>query len=199
MPMPSARLLLLLDAAAAAGVAVWLDGGWGVDALLGAQHRVHDDADLVVRLEDVERLTVVLSAHGFSVAVDDLPTRLVLRTPDGEQVDLHPVTFDADGHGWQAGAAPDGSACRYPADQFVDGTVDGRSVPCLGPQVQLEHHCGYVPRPHDISDMRRLTSRFALAMPEHYPDEDRRLDPPAVAPPAARPVLGGRPLTRPDG
>ncbi|HEV8651819.1 MAG TPA: hypothetical protein VG276_21080, partial [Actinomycetes bacterium] len=28
-----------------AGVAVWLDDGWGVDALLGAQHRPHRDVD----------------------------------------------------------------------------------------------------------------------------------------------------------
>jgi lincosamide nucleotidyltransferase A/C/D/E len=141
--MPSARLLVLLDRAAAADVEVWLDGGWGVDALLGLQHRVHDDADLVVRFEDLERLTGVLGDCGFSVALDHLPTRLVLRTPDGEQVDLHPVTFDEQGHGWQAGAAPDGGDCVYPADQFTSGVIDGRCVPCLGPLVQLEHHSGY--------------------------------------------------------
>lgn len=169
--MPAARLLLLLAEAATADVEVWLDGGWGIDALLGTQHRVHHDADLVVRLGDVERLTVVLGSCEFSVASDYLPTRLVLRTPDGEQVDLHPVTFDADGNGWQAGAAPDGSDCVYPADQFGHGVIDGRSVPCLGPQVQLEHHSGYTPRPHDVSDMRRLTTRFGLAMPEHYPEK----------------------------
>jgi lincosamide nucleotidyltransferase A/C/D/E len=29
-------------------VVVWLDGGWGVDALLGAQTRAHDDLDVVM-------------------------------------------------------------------------------------------------------------------------------------------------------
>ena len=81
------------------------------------------------------------------------------------------MTFDPDGRGWQAGAAPDGSDCAYPADQFTHGVIDGRRVPCLGPQVQLEHHSGYEPRPHDVGDMLRLTARFGLAMPEHYPDE----------------------------
>ena len=151
VPMPSARLLLLLDRAAEADIEVWLDGGGGVDALLGVQHRVHGDADLVVRLEDVERLTNALGGCGFSVTVDHLPTRLVLGRPDGEQVDLHPITFDADGQGWQAGAAPDGGDCVYPADQFTHGVVDGRRVPCLGPQVQVEHHSGYTPRPHDAA------------------------------------------------
>lgn len=31
----------LLDA----GIPIWLDGGWGVDALLEEQTRIHDDLD----------------------------------------------------------------------------------------------------------------------------------------------------------
>ena len=167
--MLAPRLLQLLDVLSAAGVEVWLDGGWGVDALLGAQHREHGDADLVVRLGDVDRLLQALAPHGFAVAEDHLPTRLVLRTPAGEQVDLHPVAFDAAGDGWQAGAAPDGTDCRYPADQFTGGVVDGRSVPCLGPDVQLAHHSGYRPRAHDVQDMLRLTDRYGLVMPPCHP------------------------------
>ena len=167
--MLAPRLLQLLDVLSAAGVEVWLDGGCGVDALLGAQHREHGDADLVVRLGDVDRLLQALAPHGFAVAEDHLPTRLVLRTPAGEQVDLHPVAFDEAGDGWQAGAAPDGGDCRYPADQFTTGTVDGWSVPCLGPRVQLEHHSGYDPRPHDVQDVLRLTARFGLPVPPGYP------------------------------
>jgi len=30
------------------GVEVWLDGGWAVDACLGAQTRRHDDVDIVI-------------------------------------------------------------------------------------------------------------------------------------------------------
>ena len=30
------------------GIDIWLDGGWGVDALLGTQTRVHNDIDLFV-------------------------------------------------------------------------------------------------------------------------------------------------------
>jgi hypothetical protein len=33
----------------AASVDVWLDGGWGVDALVGEQTREHNDLDLIVR------------------------------------------------------------------------------------------------------------------------------------------------------
>lgn len=30
----------------ARGISVWLDGGWGVDALLGTQRRRHKDLDV---------------------------------------------------------------------------------------------------------------------------------------------------------
>lgn len=83
-------------------------------------------------------------------------------------MDLHPVAFDAHGDGWQAGAAADGSDCRYPARGFTTGTVRGRVVPCLGPQVQLEHHSGYPPRPHDVQDVLRLTERYGLPLPTEY-------------------------------
>ncbi len=41
------RVLALLALVTGAGMAVWLDGGWGVGALLGGQHREQEDVDLV--------------------------------------------------------------------------------------------------------------------------------------------------------
>jgi lincosamide nucleotidyltransferase A/C/D/E len=37
------------------GAGIWycVEGGWGVDALLGEQTREHDDLDLAVRLEEL--------------------------------------------------------------------------------------------------------------------------------------------------
>jgi lincosamide nucleotidyltransferase A/C/D/E len=171
--MSSHRVVVLLDVVAAAGVRAWLDGGWGVDALLGDQHREHDDLDLVVPLEQVGEVRAALRPWGFSVAEDRLPTRLVLRTADGEQVDLHPVTFDSNGRGSQSQAAPDGTDCVYPAEQFTHGVVGGRTVACVGPLTQLAHHSGYRPTPRDVDDMRRLTSQFGLATPAGYPPAHR--------------------------
>ena len=39
-------------------VSVWLDGGWGVDALVGTQTREHSDVDLVISLDQKENQTV---------------------------------------------------------------------------------------------------------------------------------------------
>jgi lincosamide nucleotidyltransferase A/C/D/E len=92
----------------------------------------------------------------------------VLRTDDGRQADLHPVVFDDDGTGWQLGASPDGSDCPYPAAGFGHGRILGRSVPCLGPELQLEHHSGYPPRDRDRTDMAHLARRFDLSLPPSY-------------------------------
>ena len=51
----------LLDLLGAAEVQVWLDGGWGIDALVGEQTRAHKDLDLIVRDDDVRRLREVLA------------------------------------------------------------------------------------------------------------------------------------------
>jgi lincosamide nucleotidyltransferase A/C/D/E len=150
----------VLDAVEGAGLRVWLDGGWGVDALLGEQHRSHRDVDVVVALAEVDRLVRALAPLGLAVAEDHLPTRLVLRSPDGRQVDVHPVTFDATGTGWQAGALPGGGDCPYPPAGFTRGAVGGRTVGCLSVELQIAHHSGYELDDVDRRDLRLLADRF---------------------------------------
>jgi hypothetical protein len=50
----------VLAALDAGGIAYWVDGGWGLDALLGQQTRTHRDLDLGVRLDDVPRIETLL-------------------------------------------------------------------------------------------------------------------------------------------
>ena len=57
------RLVTLLEAR---DVAVWLDGGWGVDALLERQTREHDDLDLVVSLASFPALLLALRRAGYA-------------------------------------------------------------------------------------------------------------------------------------
>jgi lincosamide nucleotidyltransferase A/C/D/E len=152
------------------GVAVWLDGGWGVDALLGYPTRPHDDLDAVIHREDVSRVNVALAALGYHhvpEAQPGLPTRLVLRDRVGRQVDFHPVVFDADGDGWQE--LGDGTWGCYPADGLGGtGTIAGRPVSCITPELQLRHHLGYEPEASDRYDLRQLAERFHLSLPAPY-------------------------------
>ena len=47
------------------GLAFWIDGGWGVDALLGEQTRPHSDLDLAVKLDDLPAFQCVLQPHCY--------------------------------------------------------------------------------------------------------------------------------------
>jgi lincosamide nucleotidyltransferase A/C/D/E len=49
-------VLEIVHAAEDAGIDIWLDGGWGIDALLEKQTREHTDLDVVVALDQVERI-----------------------------------------------------------------------------------------------------------------------------------------------
>ena len=55
-----------------ARVCIWLDGGWGVDALVGEQTRDHDDLDCVIALSDAPFARDALAGLGFAVSLDEL-------------------------------------------------------------------------------------------------------------------------------
>jgi lincosamide nucleotidyltransferase A/C/D/E len=55
--MTSEDVAQALDRLDAEGVWYCIEGGWGVDALLEAQTRPHDDLDLGVRLDDLDRVS----------------------------------------------------------------------------------------------------------------------------------------------
>ncbi|MEM6356356.1 MAG: hypothetical protein AAF844_11840, partial [Pseudomonadota bacterium] len=45
---------------------VWLDGGWGIDALIGRQTRPHEDVDIVIEERHAESLVLSLRQAGFA-------------------------------------------------------------------------------------------------------------------------------------
>lgn len=131
--MTSPDALDVLDAFGSAGFGHLVDGGWGVDALVGEQTRRHEDLDLVVARSDLPRADPALRPLGFAHAAGEepgLPARLVLRAPGGRQVDLHPVVFDEEGNGRQD--LGDGTSGVYPppVSPGVGGSRD-TAVPCL--------------------------------------------------------------------
>ncbi|MBO0839321.1 MAG: hypothetical protein J2O49_00650 [Sciscionella sp.] len=193
--MEAADVIDILTALDDAGVRVWVDGGWGIDALLGARSRPHADLDLVIDAGDVALARGVLADAGFSTVLRDwLPTALALADDRGRQVDLHPVTPTPDGGGDQH--LPAGASFHYPAP--VAGVIDGRAVRCvflarfacsstpsigsamqaslalLSPQsgvdaaTQVRCHLGYPPTGTDRHDMALLRERLGVRLPEQY-------------------------------
>jgi lincosamide nucleotidyltransferase A/C/D/E len=152
----------------AAGVEWWIDGGWGVDALLGGETRPHDDLDLIVRRDDLDRAAALFPE--FEPAGEEWwPARFLLRDASGRQIDFHPVAFDERGDGWQE--LIDGTFGRYPAAGLrAMGQIGSRSVRCITPELQLAHHHYAAGGPDDIDwdDVRVLCERFGLPVPPAY-------------------------------
>jgi lincosamide nucleotidyltransferase A/C/D/E len=154
-----------------AGLNYWLDGGWGVDALLGEQTREHNDLDMAVELRSIEHVLGALEPVGFRITVDERPTRLVVADAAGRRIDLHPITLDAEGTGIQAGAGPNGGDAVYTASGLSGaGVIAGKKVRCLTPELQILHHRGYEPLQNDRQDVRLLCERFGLPLPSRYAD-----------------------------
>src|SRR4051794_39757104 len=153
--MEPADVLAALDAIERAGVDAWVEGGWGIDALIGRRTRAHDDLDLAVDAADggFDLAVAALAALGYRPGLDDLPVRLGVEPPDGRRVDLHPLRFGADGSGVQAGHTRE---FVYPADGFTTGRIGDRPVACLTARLQRDFHAHHEPRPVDVLDLAQL-------------------------------------------
>jgi lincosamide nucleotidyltransferase A/C/D/E len=162
--MTASDVLVVLEDLEALGVTAWVDGGWGVDALLGDQSRDHDDLDLALHRDALGEVVDLLEDQGFVVERDLRPTALALRHPDGRAVDLHPVECTEDGGGDQA--LPHGEQFHYGAP--VTGVIGGRTVACCSVETQVATHQGYEPDLNDSEDMRRLAERFGLSLRPPY-------------------------------
>jgi lincosamide nucleotidyltransferase A/C/D/E len=158
-----------------AGIDVWLDGGWAVDALLGEQTRPHGDLDIVIQERDVSELRIRLSDAGFEEVVrdDSSAWNFVLEDVTGRSVDAHVVVFDDDGNGIY-GPAENGDV--YPVGCLIGaGTISGHIVRCVTATQLVIFHTGYPLRPQDVHDVTALCSRFDIPLPDEY----RPLTPPS--------------------
>ena len=163
--MDAREVVALVDLLEVAGVPVWLDGGWGVDALLEAQSRSHKDVDLIVALADSDPLTRLLEEHGYRVKEGGRPENFVLADQGGREVDVHVVEFDAQGNGIYQ--MENGELWVFPTEGFSGrGRVLGVEVRCLSPEVAVACHAsGYTPQEKDFADMELLQRRFGVELP----------------------------------
>lgn len=162
--MDSRTLVAIISLLEADGIDVWLDGGWGVDALLEHQTREHDDLDIVLELEHASRVIELLDSLGYSLVAGTPPMSFVLVDTGGRQVDVHPVTFNAEGGGIYR--MDDGTEWVYPGAGFTGrGSVDERRVRCLSPEVQVLVHAGYELTQKDYRELYLLRARFGVEPP----------------------------------
>jgi lincosamide nucleotidyltransferase A/C/D/E len=151
------QVMTVLRSLDAVGIRYWVAGGWGVDILVGRQTREHRDLDLAVDMtgaDDERRALAALAGLGFVVETDWRPTRVELRAPDDQWVDVHPVVFDEHGEGRQADL--DGGWFEYPPHALTTAVIGDTVVACLSSAQQLRFHEGYPPRDIDLHDVALL-------------------------------------------
>lgn len=165
--MPADAVVDLLQLLESAGIEVWLDGGWAVDAVLGEQTRSHKDLDIILRVSDLTDLQQVLGRRGFKVQEGGTESNFVLADGSGLEVDVHAIVFNPAGNGVYR--LQNGSEWIFPAAGFEgQGMVQGVRVRCLSPEVQVLCHAhGYVPTEKDFGDMELLRARLGVELPPH--------------------------------
>lgn len=159
-------VLAVYDALCRSGIRVWIDGGWGIDALLEEQSRPHGDLDIAVSHDDVDGVCTELAKAGFveQEGADARPYNFVLDDGAGHQVDVHTFLFDVQGN--------NSYGIAYPKESLTGhGVIGGQQVNCIALEWVIRFHEQYVPDEADVADMKRLEERFGMAMPANYPSD----------------------------
>ncbi|SRR6266568_507423 len=143
------------------GIKVWIDGGWGVDALLGEQSRPHKDLDIAIASKDVANLQKVLTAKGYKKFREDSLWNIVFRDDKGYEIDYHAFIFDENENVV--------GGIMYPTESLTGtGTIGGYTVRCINPKHMVAFHSGYELKEKDFQDVQALCEKFDIALPEEY-------------------------------
>jgi lincosamide nucleotidyltransferase A/C/D/E len=163
--MISADVLRIYRAFENAGIQIWIDGGWCIDALLGEQTRPHQDLDIVIQQKDLEKALELMKEQGYrNVPRDDTkPWNFVMGDDKRREIDVHVIVFDEKGDGIYG---PIETGDKYPAGSLTGiGKINKYPVRCVSPQFVVEFHKKYEPREKDIKDMSAFCSKFHLDFP----------------------------------
>ncbi len=142
---------------------VVIDGGWGVDALLGKQTRTHADLDVAVNHKDVPKIRALLEGKGFHEVPwgDTWECNFVLGDDQGHLFDIHSCTFDKEGNNV--------FGVKYPYESLKgSGSINGVQVKCITPEWIVKFHSGYKLDENDYHDVRLLCKKYRIELPGEY-------------------------------
>lgn len=147
---------------------VIVDGGWGVDALLGRQTRDHEDLDIAIDHDNASKIRNVLEVNGYKeIPRDDSHEyNFVMGDEFGHQVDIHTFHFDANGR-LTAGL-------DYPFDSLNgNGKIGDYPVRCISPEWMVKFHSGYRLDINDYHDVKAMCEKFGFELPNNFASFER--------------------------
>ena len=145
------------------GIKVWIDDGWGVDALLGHQSRKHDDLDIALHHSNLSTLRKLLETRGYRHVPSggSLSCNFVFADDQCHRIDIHSFEIDASGEN-TFGVA-------YRAEHLTGaGTIAGYQVRCIAPDWMVKFHTGYPLDKHDFLDVKALCEKFEIQIPAEH-------------------------------
>jgi lincosamide nucleotidyltransferase A/C/D/E len=148
-------------------IPIWIDGGWGIDALLEKQTRDHSDLDIVIEEENVNKSINLLKSKGFKeIPKDDSrPWNFVIGN-NCYQIDYHVINFDKIGNGIYG---PIDNGVYYPKYAFNSkGIILETEVDCISPKYQIESHQGYDIKYKDYLDVKAICVKYKISLPDEY-------------------------------
>lgn len=138
-----------------------VDGGWGIDALLGRQTRPHNDLDIAVARNDVEKLRNVLKDYKEKKKDGSTEWNFILEDQESHEIDVHVFEFDDKGNNVYG--------IEYPKDSLTGvGTINGVTVNCIAAEYVIKFHENYEPKEKDLQDIKALCEKFDLKHPKNY-------------------------------
>ena len=149
-------------------VTIWIDGGWGVDALLEKQTRSHQDLDIVIQEKDLIKFNNIMDARGYkNVPRDDTRAwNYILGDNNGHLVDVHVIVLDDVGNGIYG---PKENGVMYPASALTcEGLIDGIHVRCISAEYSVKSHTGYLLKEKDYHDVKILCDTFGIEYPREH-------------------------------
>jgi len=162
------RVTKLIQAFDEAGIDVWVDGGWGVDALLGKQSRSHKDLDIAIQQNDLHKLMETLQTRGFREKGEAhaRPWNFILTDNSGLEVDVHVINIDQNGDGIYG---PPENGEKYPESALTGkGVIGGFRVKCVSAEDAVKFHSGYELKEKDFQDVLALCKKFNIELPKEY-------------------------------
>lgn len=158
--MPAEYVMDLYELFENNGVKIWVDGGWGVDALLGEQTREHSDLDIAIDHKDEDKMRELLEKLGYKIVQTNDRTDWVYVMGDGQHlIDVHVFGFD------EAGKNVYGT--KYPKDSLTGvGVINGRTVRTIDPEWMVQFHTRYELHDTDRHDVLLLCEKYGITLPE---------------------------------
>jgi lincosamide nucleotidyltransferase A/C/D/E len=166
--MTSADVIEIYSILTKLGIYIWIDGGWGVDALLGRQTRPHKDLDIAIEDHLVAGFERFLASRGYRRTKREIerPFNFVLADDNGREIDVHVISLDEKGNG---NYGPPEKGVMYPADSLAgSGTIEGHAVRCISPEWMVRFHSGYVLTEKDYKDVSALCEKYGIELPKEY-------------------------------